>query len=73
MHVKKGDSVIVITGKDKGRSGKILRSLPKENSVIVEGLNMKKVHEKGKSKGKGRIIEKSFPIHVSNVKRNAKA
>ena len=68
MHVKKGDSVIVITGKDRGRSGKILRSFPKDESVIVEGLNIKKVHQKGKTKGKGQIIEKSFPIHASNVK-----
>ena len=71
MHVKKGDNVIVITGKDKGMSGKILRALPRENSVVVEGLNLKKVHQRGKSKGKGMIVEKSFPIHVSNVKKNA--
>lgn len=68
MHVKKGDSVIVITGKDKGKSGKIVRALPKEGRVVVEGLNMKKVHEKGKSRGKGSIVEKAFPMHVSNVK-----
>ncbi len=73
MHVKKGDSVIVLTGKDKGKSGKILRALPRESSVIVEGVNVRKVHKKGKSKGKGQIIEKSYPIHVSNVKLNAKA
>ncbi len=69
MHVKKNDSVIVLTGKDKGKSGKILRALPKENKVLVEGVNVKKVHEHPKKKsGKGGIVEKSFPIHVSNVK-----
>lgn len=69
MHVKKGDNIIVLAGKDKGKSGKILRALPSENMVLVEGMNMKKVHERSsKGKGKGQIIEKSFPIHVSNVK-----
>lgn len=59
----------MLAGKDKGKSGKILRALPKEDKVLVEGVNMKKVHEKNrKSKGKGQVIEKGFPIHVSNVK-----
>ena len=70
MHVKKGDKVKVISGKDKGKSGKILRAIPKEDRVLVGGVNIKKVHEKGKSKGKGGIIEKAFPIHVSNVKKS---
>jgi len=69
MHVKKGDNVIVLTGKDKGKSGKILRALPSENKVLVEGVNVKKVHKRSKkSSGKGGILEKAFPIHVSNVK-----
>ncbi len=69
MHVKKGDNVIVLTGKDKGKSGKILRALPKEDKVLVEGINMKKVHQNSKKGAKkGEIIEKAFPVHVSNVK-----
>ena len=68
MHVKKNDNVIVLTGKDKGKSGKIVRAMPREDKVVVEGINMKKVHVKGKSKGKGQTVEKTFPIHVSNVK-----
>jgi len=69
MHVKKGDSVIVLTGKDKGKTGKILKAFPRENQVLVEGINIKKVHERAKKSGaKGSIIEKNFPIHVSNVK-----
>ncbi|MEK7176096.1 MAG: 50S ribosomal protein L24 [Patescibacteria group bacterium] len=69
MHVKKGDNIIVLAGKDKGKTGKILRAFPKLNQVLVEGVNLKKVHQRGKKgKGKGSIIEKSFPIHVSNVK-----
>ncbi len=74
MHVKKGDNVIVLTGKDKGKSGKIVRAFPKQNQVLVEGVNIKKVHEKkGGKKGKaGGIVEKVFPIHISNVKKSEK-
>ena len=70
MHVKKGDNVRVIAGKDKGKKGSIVRAFPKEHKVLVEGVNVKKVHEKGKSKGKGGIVEKPYPIHVSNVKKS---
>lgn len=70
MHVKKGDSVIVLAGQDKGKTGKILRAFPKLDRVLVEGVNTRKVHQKAKkSGGKGTIIEKFFPIHVSNVKK----
>jgi large subunit ribosomal protein L24 len=73
MHVKKGDSIIVLAGKDKGKSGTILRAFPRENRVLVEGVNIKKVHERAQKKGaKGQIIEKSFPIHASNVKLSEK-
>lgn len=69
MHVKKGDNVTVTTGKDKGKSGKIVRAFPKEDKILVEGINIKKVHERAKSKGgKGGLVEKAYPIHVSNVK-----
>jgi large subunit ribosomal protein L24 len=69
MHVKKNDSVTVLTGKDKGKSGKVLRALPRENKVLIEGVNVKKVHERSKKKGgKGGIVERAYPIHVSNVK-----
>jgi len=69
MHIKKGDSVIVLAGKDKGKSGKVLRAFPSENKVLVGGINMKKTHQKPKKSGaKGETIEKSFPIHASNVK-----
>lgn len=69
MHVKKGDNVIVIAGKDKGKSGKILKAFPKDERVLVEGVNTKKVHERARKSGaKGTVIEKNFPIHASNVK-----
>lgn len=68
MHVKKGDNVIVLTGKDKGKSGLILRAFPKTEQVLIEGVNMKKIHEKSKKKdGKGQVVEKAYPINVSNV------
>jgi large subunit ribosomal protein L24 len=69
MKVKKGDNVIVLAGKDRGKSGTILKAFPREDKVLVEGINIKKVHERSrKSDGKGQTVEKSFPIHVSNVK-----
>lgn len=68
MHVKKNDIVIVLKGKDKGKSGQIVRSLPKENKVLVEGVNIKKVHQRGRKNGeKGQVVEKAYPIHASNV------
>lgn len=74
MHVKKGDNVIVLAGKDKGKTGKILRAFPNKNQVLVEGVNVKSVHERAKKNGsKGAVIEKNFPIHVSNVKIHGKS
>lgn len=69
MKIKKGDKVKVISGKDKGKSGVVLRAFPRENSVIVEGSALYKRHMKGSAGKVGRIIEKSRAIHVSNVKR----
>ena len=68
MKLKKGDSAIIITGKDKGKKGKIIRVFSGLNRVIVEGANLSKVHEKGRSKGvAGQIVERAMPIHASNV------
>lgn len=67
MKLKKGDNVIVITGKDKGRKGKILKVMPKEDKVLIEGMNMKKKHKKPTKDAKGQTIEVSFPITASNV------
>ncbi len=69
MHIKKGDNVIVITGKDKGKSGVVDRAFPKKNLVLVSGVNMLKKHQRARSEGgKGQIIDKAMPIHASNVK-----
>jgi len=69
MHVKKGDKVKILAGKDKGKSGVILRALPKEDKVLVEGVAMYKRHLKGVAGKVGRILERERPIHVSNVAR----
>jgi len=68
MHIKKGDTVIVTAGKDKGKTGKVLFAIPKTNRVIVEGVNMATKHQKPTAKvQQGGIIHQEAPIHVSNV------
>lgn len=67
MKIKKGDKVIVITGKDKGKTGEVTKAMPKENKVIVSGVNMVKRHQKPTQENAGGIASKEAPIHVSNV------
>ena len=67
LKVKKGDQVIVLTGRDKGKKGEILKVLRKENRVIVQGVNMVKKHRKPTQQQPGGIEEKEASIHVSNV------
>ncbi|MEI6660252.1 MAG: 50S ribosomal protein L24, partial [bacterium] len=68
MKIKKGDNVIVIAGKDKGKTAKVIKAIPKENKLIVEGVNMRKKHQRAKTQdGKGQVIEFAVPVHVSNV------
>ncbi|MEZ4103158.1 MAG: 50S ribosomal protein L24 [Candidatus Paceibacterota bacterium] len=67
--IKKNDNVIVITGGDKGKKGKVLKVLRAENRVVVEGINIKKHHQKSKQKNTpGQILEIPGSIHISNVK-----
>ena len=68
MRIKAGDKVLVITGKDKGKEGTVLKSLPKLNKVVVEGINIAKKHRKASQGQTGGIEELPAPIHVSNVK-----
>ena len=69
MKIKKDDNVIVLTGKDKGKKGTVLKAFPKENKVVVSGVNMLKKSQKPRKGGeKGQVIEKTMPIDVSNVK-----
>ncbi len=68
MHVKKGDKVIVITGKDKGKTGTVIEALPKKDRVVVEGVNIIKKHQKpSQMNPEGGILEREAAIHVSNV------
>ncbi|KGX89348.1 MULTISPECIES: 50S ribosomal protein L24 [Pontibacillus] len=68
MHVKKGDKVMVITGKDKGKQGSILEAYPKNERVLVEGVNVVKKHAKpSQDNPQGGILSQEAPIHVSNV------
>lgn len=68
MKIKKGDNIIAISGKDKGKQGKVIKTLPKDLSVIVENINLKKKHQKPKTGGKkGEKIETPRPVSVSSV------
>ena len=69
MKLKKGDNVLIISGKDKGKTAKILKSLPKQRKILVEGVNLKKKHVRPKRDGeKGQIVQVIAPIDASNVK-----
>ena len=67
LKLKKGDKVIVVTGKDKGKTGEITKVLVKESKVLVSGINMVKRHTKPTQENAGGIISKEMPIHISNV------
>ena len=67
MRIKKGDTVIVITGKDKGKKGEVIKAMPKENRVIVEGVNVQTKHQKQTRTASSEIKHQEGPIHVSNV------
>jgi large subunit ribosomal protein L24 len=68
MKIKQGDTVKVIAGKDKGKTGTVLTTLKDTDQVIIEGVNVAKRHQKNRrTRSQGQIIEKSMPIHVSNV------
>ena len=67
LKVKKGDKVVVITGRDKGKQGEILKVMREENRVLVQGVNIVKRHQRQTQTAEGGIISKEAPIHVSNV------
>ena len=68
MKIKKDDNIIVLTGKDKGKTGKVIKAMPKENRVVVAGVNMFKKNQRPTKQGqKGQVIEKNGSINVSNV------
>ena len=68
LHVKKGDTVVILSGTEKGKSGKVVASYPSRGMVLVEGVGMRKKHQKARQSGqKGQIIDKHFPIVASKV------
>jgi large subunit ribosomal protein L24 len=68
MKIRKNDNVVVITGNDRGKTGKVLKVFPSISKIIIEGINLRKRHTKPNQKQpQGGIIEKEAPIHVSNV------
>src|SRR5207237_4944104 len=68
MNIKKGDTVLIITGKDKGKRGTVSRAMPQVDKVIIEGLNIVKKHVRPQGQTRqGGVIDKAMPIHVSNT------
>ncbi|WEX07121.1 50S ribosomal protein L24 [Chelativorans sp. AA-79] len=65
--IKKGDKVVVLSGRDKGRTGEILKMMPKEDRAVVRGVNLVRRHQKQTPQAEGGIITKEAPIHVSNL------
>ena len=69
VKIKKGDTVLIISGKDRGRKGKVLEVFPKENHLLVEGVNLRKKHQKPKKQGeKGQIVQLPGAVSASNIK-----
>ena len=68
MKIRKGDNVIILAGKDKGKQGKVLEAMPKDERVLVEGINTGVKHQRSRQRGsQGQIITRPMPMHVSNV------
>jgi len=67
LKIRKGDSVVVLAGKDKGKQGDVLKVIPKENRAVVQGVNMVKRHTKQTSQQEGGIIAKALSIDISNL------
>jgi large subunit ribosomal protein L24 len=65
--IKKGDRVVVISGRDKGRKGEVLKVMPQEDRALISGVNMVKRHQKQTAKVQGGIVNREAPIHLSNV------
>ena len=68
LHIKKGDTVVVLTGVDRGKSGKVLKAMPRLHKIVVEGVGMHTKHQKPRRQGQaGQIVQKQHPIDASNV------
>ena len=74
MHIKKGNTVVILSGDDKGKTGKVLRAFPGEGKVLVEGINMTKKHQRPRKEGqKGAVVDVAMPIHASNAAKKGEA
>ncbi len=67
LKIKKGDQVVILSGDDKGKTGEVLKAMPKENKVVVQGVNLVKRHTKPSQTNPGGIVSKEAPINASNV------
>lgn len=67
LKIKKGDQVVILSGDDKGKNGEVLKAMPKENKVVVQGVNLVKRHTKPSQTNPGGIVTKEAPVHASNV------
>jgi large subunit ribosomal protein L24 len=65
--IRKGDKVVVITGRDKGKTGEVLRVIPDENRAVVRGVNVARKHQRQTAREQGGIVTKELPIHLSNI------
>jgi large subunit ribosomal protein L24 len=65
--IKKGDQVIVLTGRDKGRSGEVIKVMPKENRALVRGVNVATRHQRQTAAQEGGLVRKELPVHLSNL------
>ena len=67
LKIRKGDKVVVTTGKDKGKQGEVVRTMPSENRAVVRGVNLAKRHQKQTAAQEGGIVSKELPIQISNL------
>ena len=68
LHIKKGDTVKILSGDDKGKTGKVVKSFPRDGKILVEGVNVMKRHERSRKQGsKGQIVDRAMPINASKV------
>jgi large subunit ribosomal protein L24 len=68
LHVKKGDTVVILSGDDKGKTGKVVKAMPGEGKVVVEGINLFKKHQRARKQGqKGQVVDVAMPMSASKV------
>lgn len=72
MHIKKGDTVVILSGDDKGKTGKVVKAFPAEGKVVVEGVNTVRKHQRPTKQGqKGQVVDLAMPMHASKVAKKA--